>query len=57
MDSPQVRFGQFWLRSRAARAARLRLTSRTHAASLVPTAVVARDVPALTSLLRHALGK
>lgn len=43
--------------SRAARAARLRLTSRTHAASLVPTAVVARDVPALTSLLRHALGK
>lgn len=43
--------------SSAARAARLRLTSRTHAACLIPSAMAARDVPALTSLLRHALGK
>ena len=39
---------------RAARAARWHLTSRLHAAALLPTAVRSRDTAALGRLVRHA---
>jgi hypothetical protein len=39
---------------RAARAARWHLTSRLHAAALLPTAVRGRDTAALARLVRHA---
>jgi glycosyltransferase involved in cell wall biosynthesis len=42
--------------SRAARAARWHLTSRLHAALLVPPAVLRGDRPATRALIRHALG-
>lgn len=40
----------------AGRAARLRITSRAHAAVLMPRAAAHHDLPALRSLARHALG-
>lgn len=42
--------------TRAARAARLRATSRLHAVSLVPGALRTRDTNALRALVRHAAG-
>ncbi|WP_422933666.1 glycosyltransferase [Sinomonas sp. P47F7] len=42
--------------SRAARSARLRLTSRAHALSLLPGAVAARNVSAIKALARHTFG-
>lgn len=40
---------------RAARAAKLHITSRLHAAALIPAAAIARDVNASRDLARHAL--
>lgn len=42
---------------RAVRAARLRLTSRAHAAVLLPQAALRRDVPAARTLGRHIIGR
>ena len=42
---------------RAARSARLRLTSRAHAASLLPQALLARNSTAVSALVRHSVGK
>ncbi len=42
---------------RAARAARLHLTSRLHAASLIPRATTARDTAGLRRLAAHAFGR
>lgn len=42
--------------SSAARAARLRWTSRAHAVSLAPGAVADRDWPAVRELMRHGMG-
>jgi glycosyltransferase involved in cell wall biosynthesis len=42
---------------RAARSARLRLTSRAHAASLLPQALLARNSTAVSALVRHSFGK
>ena len=42
---------------RAARSARLRLTSRAHAASLLPQALLARNSTAVGALVRHSFGK
>jgi hypothetical protein len=43
--------------NKAARSARLRLTSRAHAASLLPNAVLARNSSAVKALVRHTFGK
>jgi hypothetical protein len=43
--------------SRAARSARLRLTSRAHAASLLPKALLNRNSAAAKALVRHSFGK
>jgi glycosyltransferase involved in cell wall biosynthesis len=42
---------------RAKRAARLRLTSRAHALSLLPQAVLDRNSTAVSALVRHSFGK
>lgn len=42
---------------RAARSARLRLTSRAHAASLLPQALLTRNSTAVSALVRHSFGK
>lgn len=42
---------------RAARSARLRLTSRAHALYLLPKAAISRNPVALKALVRHAFGK
>jgi glycosyltransferase involved in cell wall biosynthesis len=42
---------------RAARSARLRVTSRAHAVCLLPKAAMTRNSPALKALARHAFGK
>ncbi|WP_426996333.1 glycosyltransferase [Pseudarthrobacter sp. N5] len=42
---------------RAARSARLRLTSRAHAISLLPKAVLDRNSTAVKALVRHSFGK
>ena len=42
---------------RTARAARWHLTSRLHAATLVPVAARKRDLAAMGHLVRHALGR
>lgn len=43
--------------TRAARSARLRLTSRAHAAALLPKAALTRNNAAVTALVRHTFGK
>jgi glycosyltransferase involved in cell wall biosynthesis len=43
--------------NKAARSARLRLTSRAHAASLLPNAVLTRNSSAVKALVRHTFGK
>ncbi|WP_394938864.1 glycosyltransferase family 2 protein [Psychromicrobium sp. YIM B11713] len=43
--------------NRTARAASWRLTSRAHAASLLPQALLSRNGAALKALVRHSLGK
>ncbi|MBT2531848.1 glycosyltransferase [Arthrobacter sp. ISL-48] len=43
--------------SRAARSAQLRLTSRAHAASLLPKAMLSKNAPAVKALVRHTFGK
>ena len=43
--------------NKAARSARLRLTSRAHAASLLPNAVITRNSSAVKALVRHTFGK
>lgn len=43
--------------NKAARAAQLRLTSRAHAASLLPKAVLGRNAAAVKALVRHTFGK
>ncbi|MEA5456021.1 glycosyltransferase [Sinomonas sp. JGH33] len=42
--------------ARAALSARLRLTSRAHALSLLPKAVASRNLPAVKALTRHTFG-
>ena len=42
---------------KAARAAQLRLTSRAHAASLLPKAVIGKNTAAVKALVRHTFGK
>jgi hypothetical protein len=42
---------------RARRAAKLRLTSRAHALSLLPRAVLDRNSTAVSALVRHSFGK
>lgn len=42
---------------KAARAAQLRLTSRAHAASLLPKAVLGKNTAAVKALVRHTFGK
>jgi glycosyltransferase involved in cell wall biosynthesis len=43
--------------NKAARAAQLRLTSRAHAASLLPKAVLGKNSTAVKALVRHTFGK
>lgn len=43
--------------NRAARSARLRFTSRAHAASLLPKAVLSKNSSAVKALVRHTFGK
>ncbi|QCO99146.1 glycosyltransferase [Arthrobacter sp. 24S4-2] len=43
--------------SRAARSARLRFTSRAHAASLLPKAMLSKNSSAVKALVRHTFGK
>lgn len=43
--------------NKAARSARLRLTSRAHSASLLPTAVLSKNSSAVKALIRHTFGK
>lgn len=43
--------------NKAARSARLRLTSRAHSASLLPNAVLTRNSSAVKALVRHTFGK
>lgn len=43
--------------ARAARSARLRVTSRAHAIYLLPKAALKRNMPACKALARHAFGK
>jgi glycosyltransferase involved in cell wall biosynthesis len=42
--------------TRAARSARLRLTSRAHAMALLPKAIVSRNTTAARALIRHSFG-
>lgn len=42
--------------TRAARSARLRLTSRAHAMALLPQAIVSRNATAAKALIRHSFG-
>jgi hypothetical protein len=43
--------------NRAARSARLRFTSRAHAASLLPKAMLSKNPSAVKALVRHTFGK
>lgn len=43
--------------NRAARSARLRFTSRAHAASLLPQALITKNSSAVKALVRHTFGK
>jgi hypothetical protein len=42
--------------TRAARSARLRLTSRAHAMALLPQAIFSRNATAAKALIRHSFG-